>query len=94
MKVRATREGFYGLIRRWEGDEFEMADEHYCPKKSDGKPYVDRKGNIYTCSWVVALEAPEKEAKPEKVSKPKAAKESKKESKEKAPETGSNQEVI
>jgi hypothetical protein len=57
MKVRAIKRGYYNHRRIKEGEVFEMENDDYQPKNTDGKPKVysagtPRSGQEMVCSWV------------------------------------------
>lgn len=64
MLVKAKALGFYGNIRRYTGDVFEMSELDYCPKDQSGNPYLDRKGEVKTCKWVEVVD--QKKGQPQK----------------------------
>jgi hypothetical protein len=57
MKVKAIKVGYYNHRRYKEGEVFEMEDDHYAPKDSDGNPKIyapgtHKEGQEMFCSWV------------------------------------------
>lgn len=52
VRVKPACMGYYGEVRRREGQVFEMADTSVLPLGEDGKPLFDKKGQPKICPWV------------------------------------------